>query len=156
MEYSFEFSERLIDSAEAIRGNHPTEEEADRAILYLACLSCEISLKATLENVGYSKKEIKGFSHKLNVLLNEVASCRLKSSSRIASEIRAKTVVSGTANGTVGTLLTAEISDASIYPNEIRYGEIVRHYPPGAMLDCAKIVNAWCKDNLSELERAKQ
>jgi hypothetical protein len=35
------------------------EDEAGRAVLYLSLLSCEISLKAILEEAGYSIRELK-------------------------------------------------------------------------------------------------
>lgn len=154
MEYSSEFAKRLIEAAEAFSVNSSTLNEADRTVLYLSCLSCEISLKALLENAGYSLKELKKISHNLSSLLNEVSSCKFAATGQKATSIRSKEVIQNTSNGTVGTLLTAEISGASQYPNEIRYGEIINHYPPKLMLNCAKIVNKWCKLNTGNLVRA--
>ena len=151
MEYSPEFSKRLIEAAEALVQKSGNKDEAHRTILYLSSLSCEINLKAQLVHLGYTPRELRGFSHNLNDLLRLVCDCRFKDSSQSASALRSKTVLPGTENGTVGTLLTAEISGASKYPNEIRYGEIIQHYPPTAMLECARIVNLWCEENRDNL-----
>ena len=56
-------------------------------------------------------------------------------------------------NGTVGALLKCEEQGASKYPNEIRYGELVRHFPPMLMLDCASKICEWGKDNISKIKR---
>ncbi len=157
MEYSMDFSNRLIESAELLFKNSPEKKEANRTILYLSCVSCEISLKVLLEETGYSQKELKSFGHGLSNLLDEVASCVFKKypyptnvANRKASGIRSKVVIENTANGTVGTLLKLH-SGASVHPNQIRYGQNVRHFPPSDMLACAKVVSEWCdkhKDNL--------
>lgn len=155
MLYSFEFAKRLIESAGSTFHDRSDKDEAGRTVLYLGCLSCEISLKALLERSGFSAKELRKLSHDLSVLLAEVGFCIVSSTGHKASGIRSKTVVPGTKNGTVGTLLDSELSGGSVYPNEIRYGEVVRHYPPEAMLNCAKIVNAWCVEHDGGLVRAQ-
>ncbi|MBQ0761403.1 hypothetical protein [Marinobacter psychrophilus] len=153
--YSFEFAKRLTEAAESLSQNSAELDEAGRTILYLSCLSCEISLKALLERSGYSSKELKKLSHNFSALLAEVSSCSVASTNQRGSSIRSKVVVPGTANGTIGTLLESEISGGSVYANEIRYGDIVRHYPPGAMLDCAKAVSDWCIQHDGRLFRAQ-
>ncbi len=153
MEYSFEFAARMIDSAECLFNTHADKEVAGRAILYLSCLSCEISMKALLEQTGYTTKELRHFSHKLHDLLGEISSCGHRESEHRASSIRSKVVIENTANGTVGTLLASQVGNASTYPNEIRYGEVVTHFPPEAMLNCAKVVLHWCLENEGSLIR---
>ena len=155
MLYSFEFAKRLIESAGSTFHDRSDKDEAGRTVLYLGCLSCEISLKALLERSGFSSKELRKLSHDLSALLAGVGSCIVSSTGRKASGIRSKMVVPGTANGTVGTLLDSELSGGTVYPNEIRYGEVVRHYPPEAILNCAKIVNGWCIENDGSLVRAQ-
>ena len=155
MLYSFEFAKRLTEAAESVFQDSAELDEAGRTILYLSCLSCEISLKALLERSGYSSKELKKLSHNLSALLAEVSSCSFASTDQKASSIRSKEVVPGTANGTIGTLLESEISGGSVYPNEIRYGDVVRHYPPEAMLNCAKAVSDWCIQHDGSLVRAQ-
>ncbi|WP_311946244.1 hypothetical protein [Halomonas piscis] len=155
MLYSFEFAKRLIEAAESMFRDGAEKDEAGRTVLYLSCLSCEISLKALLERSGYSSKELKKLSHDLSRLLAEVSSCIVASTGERASRIRSKMVVPETANGTVGTLLESELSGGSVYPNEIRYGNAVRHYPPEAMLNCAKTVSEWCIQHDGSLARAQ-
>ncbi|MBO1927329.1 hypothetical protein J3998_07030 [Thiomicrorhabdus sp. 6S2-11] len=152
MEYSLEFAQRLIESAEALFNEPNVKPETDRTILYLSCLSCEISFKALLEHTGFLPKEIKKLSHNFDEILNEVGTCRFISTNKRATSIRGKKVVPNTANGTVGTLLNTN-QGSSIYPNEIRYGETVTHFPPETMLNCAKVVNEWCKHCEGKLVR---
>ena len=154
MEYSLEFSERLIESADAIFHGSPQKDEAGRTILYLSCLSCEISLKALLESSGYTPNELRKYSHKLDELLNVIGFCTIEGTSHRATSIRGKEVVPNTGNGTVGTLLDSSLSGGSVYPNEIRYGEVVKHFPPEAMLNCAKVINSWCREHKGRLVRA--
>ena len=144
MLYSFEFAKRLIEAAESTFLEGVQRAEAGRTVLYLSCLSCEISLKALLEQTGYTSGELKKLSHNLSALLAEVSSCTVMPSGQKASSIRSRKVVPGTGNGTVGTLLESELSGGSVYPNEIRYGYKVNHYPPEVMLGCAKVVRDWC------------
>ncbi len=153
MEFSFEFAKRMIESADALFTNSRTKDDTGRAIIYLSSLSCEISLKALLEDTGYSIKELKKLSHKLDLLMNEVCTCYFKDSGIRATSIRSKEVVPNTANGTIGTLLESQASGASIYPHEIRYGEKITHFPPEVMLDCAKEVSLWCTKNIGNLVR---
>ncbi|PSW63715.1 hypothetical protein C0W54_03675 [Photobacterium kishitanii] len=153
MEYSFDFAARMIDSAECLFNSHADKEESGRAILYLSCLSCEISMKALLEQTGYTTKELRHFSHKLPYLLAEISTCEHRKSDHRASSIRSKVVIENTADGTVGTLLASQVENASTYPNEIRYGEVVTHFPPEAMLNCAKVVLRWCLENQNSLIR---
>ncbi|MFA1561534.1 hypothetical protein [Aliivibrio fischeri] len=153
MEYSFDFARRMIDSAECLFNSHANKEEAGRAILYLSCLSCEISMKALLEQTGYTVKELRGFSHKLHDLLIEISSCEYRNTGYRASSIRSKIVIENTANGTVGALLASQVGDTSTYPNEIRYGAVITHFSPEVMLKCAKVVLRWCAENQGNLIR---
>ncbi|HIF9320506.1 TPA: hypothetical protein ACX6RJ_000123 [Photobacterium damselae] len=148
MEFSFDFANRLINSAELLIVNYPNEKDTDRTVLYLSCLSCEISLKAILENAGYSEKELRACSHNLSLLLKKVTECEHDDPYFRTSSILAQTVRANFLNCTVGTLLRAEDAQkASTYPNKIRYGEQITHYPHGVMLDCAKVVSQWCRKN---------
>lgn len=156
MEYSLEFAERLIESADALCLNSHKKEQTDRTVLYLSSLSCEISLKALLESNGYSLAELKRDSHRLDILLKSVCNCKIKGTNKCAVSLRAQLVVKDSFNGTVGTLLDSVLKGASKYPNEIRYGEKIRHFPPEFMLNCAKIVNAWCKEHKGNLVRPQQ
>jgi DNA-binding transcriptional MerR regulator len=46
--------------------------------LYLSLVSCEVSIKALLEEAGYSLKEIKKMSHKFSELNKALAGCDFK------------------------------------------------------------------------------
>ena len=72
-------------------------------------------------------------------------------------QLRAKPVDVGDGfnKPTVGTLLAAEEHGASQYPNEVRYGEEVRHYPPEAMLGAAKAILSWADEHWEEIRLEK-
>ena len=63
-----------------------------------------------------------------------------------AARIRSLTVDPAYGNATVGTLLEAEDYGASKYPNQIRYGNSLYHYPPEMILGTAIRVLAWAKE----------
>ena len=159
VEYSIEFADRLIEAAESFVTKTSPSDEVGRTVLYLSLLSCEISIKALLERAGYTLEELKKRSHDLNGLLKDICACEL-TDTRIgnslplsASRLLSQEVVASTSNGTVGALLSAESVGASKYPNDIRYGELVTHFPPLIMLSCAKVVSKWANDNLEQIKR---
>jgi len=159
MEYSLEFSERLIDAANSLVRDADGKDEAGRAVLYLSLLSCEISLKALLERAGYTVKELIKRSHDLKGLLHDICFCELagtgigNSKPFRASRLLSQEVIENTYNGTVGALLHAEEKGASKYPNDIRYGDLVTHFPPLVMLKCASVVQRWARDNIDIIRR---
>jgi hypothetical protein len=77
MEYSLDFSERLIDAARSFSRKKNIDGETGRAILYLSLLSCEISLKALLEQAGFPLKKIKKRSHDFGGLIKDLCFCDL-------------------------------------------------------------------------------
>lgn len=159
MEYSLKFSQRLIEAARSFIDKDKTDEETGRAVLYLSLLSCEISLKALLEQAGYTIKELKARSHDFSGLIKDLCSCDLQGTGIVGSKpytgawLLAQEVDPNIDNGTVGALLRCEEHGASKYPNEIRYGELVRHYPPMLMLGCASKVYEWAKENMARIKR---
>lgn len=159
MEYSIEFGERLIEAADSFVTKESPDNEVGRTVLYLSLLSCEISLKALLEHAGFSAKELKKRSHDFGGLLKDICACELASAharnptALSASMLLSKPVILDAFNGTVGSLLSAEIVGASKYPNDIRYGELIVHYNPLTMLSCAKVVSAWAKENICRIRR---
>lgn len=159
MEYSLEFSQRLIDAARSFLDKGKVDDETGRAVLYLSLLSCEISLKAILEKAGYTIKELKKRSHDFSGLIKDLCLCDLVGTGIAGSKpytgtgLLSKVVDPNIGNGTVGALLKGEEQGASKYPNEVRYGELVRHFPPMLMLNCAFVVCEWCKENISIIKR---
>ncbi len=159
MEYSLQFSQRLIDAANSFLDKEKVDDETGRAVLYLSLLSCEISLKALLEQAGYTVKELKKRSHDFSGLIKDLCKCDLigtgvaGSKPHTGAKLLSQQVDPKIGNGTVGALLKGEEQGASKYPNEVRYGELVRHFPPMLMLNCASIVCVWCKKNMSKIKR---
>jgi HEPN domain-containing protein len=152
-EYEIGFSEKLTDAAQFIVKDDPKSVDAIRTVLYLSLLSCEISLKALLEKAGMPIKTIRARSHNLKELLNDLGKCKVQveignryrwvSASRLRSVMINKRYV----NSTIGTLVEAECRGASNYPNEIRYGDSLKHYPPEMMLKTAKAIIAWAREH---------
>ena len=159
MEYSLEFSQRLITAARSFGDKEKIDDETGRAVLYLSLLSCEISLKAVLEKAGYTIKELKKRSHDFSGLTKDLCLCDLEGTgiggSKLFTGARllSKEVDPNIGNGTVGALLKGKEQGASKYPNEIRYGELIRHFPPVLMLNCASVVCNWCNENISRIKR---
>ncbi|TKB23502.1 hypothetical protein FCL47_22370 [Desulfopila sp. IMCC35006] len=157
MEFSLEFSKRLIEAAESLSQVKPVEPDTDRAILYLSLVSCEISIKALLEKAGYSLKEIKGMSHKFAKLKKALSTCDFKGDKKgSAAKLFAESPDKQVPYMTVGKLLDFEQEKASMFPNQVRYGSSIKNYPPTLMLKCAKKVNKWAFKNISFIKRKKK
>jgi HEPN domain-containing protein len=152
-EYEIGFSEKLTDAAQFIVKDDLKSIDSIRTVLYLSLLSCEISLKALLEKAGTPIKTIRARSHNLNELLNDLGKCKIqvkigdKYRSVSASRLRSVTIDKRYSNSTVGTLLEAECRGASSYPNQIRYGDSLKHYPPKLILKTAKAIIVWARNH---------
>jgi len=161
VEYNLQFSRRLIDAARSFLDGDKVNDETGRVILYLSLLSCEISLKALLEQAGYTIKELKKRSHDFQGLVKDLCLCDIVgtgidgSKPYTGAELLSQIVDPGIGNGTVGALLMCEEQGASKYPNEIRYGDIVQHFPPMLMLDCASKVCEWSEKNIFRIKRRR-
>ena len=159
MEYSLEFSRRLLDAAKSFIDKDKIDDETGRAVLYMSLLSCEISLKALLEKAGYTIKELKNRSHDFSGLIKDLCFCDLEGTGigglkpYTGAKLLAQVVDPNISNGTVGALLSCKEQGVSKYPNEIRYGELVRHFPPMLMFDCASKVCEWGKGNIAIIKR---
>lgn len=162
MEYSLEFSQRLIDAAKSFIDKDKTDDETCRAVLYLSLLSCEISLKALLEQADYTTKELKRRSHDFSGLIKDLCFCDLEgtgiagSKPHTGAKLLSQEVGPNIGKETVGNLLSCKEQKGikiSKYPNEIRYGELIRHFPALLMLDCASKVCEWARDNIAIIKR---
>ncbi len=162
MEYSIDFSERLIEAADSFIGKTEPECETNRAVLYLSLVSCEVSLKYALEKAGFAANSLRTRSHNFSALLSDFCKCKIWNSdvnrweSAIAiasvvvvSEVRGVEIC----NGTIGSLLDHDNENISKFPNSIRYGDKINHYDPLVMLDCAKAVAKWVRKNESVIHR---
>ncbi len=154
-EYSLEFARSLLKAADGIPLGPTSTEDEQRAVLYLSLLSCEVTLKALLESAGHSIPYIRRLSHDLAALLREVGSCRVQNGGRwrSASGIRGLVANARFGNATVGRLLEAEKHGASKYPNNIRYGDLVKHFPASVMLDASKAVISWAQTHMDQIRK---
>ena len=157
MEYSIDFSDRLIDAANSFVKKPNAGDEAGRAVLYLSLLACEISLKFILECAGFTPKELTKRSHDLHGLLTDICKCEIADPT-IGDFVSAAKLLSVSPNpeahdATVGQILDAESEGASKYPNEIRYGDLVRHFDAIHVLECAKSLSGWAKANIGSIRK---
>jgi len=152
-EYSLELAKEFHSAAKSL---DCTSEPAARAVIYLSLVSTELAFKVALEQAGCDVKVILRMSHKLPQLLAAVASCEIEWAGGIksASELRAKLVDPNYADATVGRLL--DEPDVSAYPNEIRYGSLLRHFPAPVILECANTVIEWVEQNVGTINYSKE
>ena len=153
-EFNLGFSEKLIEAAKVIKNSHMKDLDGIRTVLYLSLLSIEISLKSIMEKAGISISKIKTLSHNHKKLLEELEiKCEIEVEIATGtfrwlpcSRLRAVTVDTSFSNATIGVLLQAETTGASSYPNQIRYGSNLQHYPPEVMLEAAEKLLGWVKE----------
>lgn len=149
-EYNLGLSQKLAKTAEIVAMDGLEDFDAMQTVTYLSLLSTEIALKALLEKAGQPIGRIKARSHNLKALLEDLVTCQVEveivpGQARwvSASRLRLVTIDSDYGRGTIGTLLEAK--DVSTYPNQIRYGEAYRHYPPQMLMKMASEIVKWAK-----------
>jgi hypothetical protein len=159
-EYSLKFAEHLVRAAEALEADAAPHIDRSRAILYLSLLSAEITLKALLERAGTPVKQIRALSHDLNALQKEIGRCEVPLMHSTpharwirATGIRAKSIKVPGASSTVGVFLSSEAKGASKYPNNVRYGEKIKHFPPHAALEGARVILKWAHEHWTTIRR---
>lgn len=157
-EYSIDFSENLIKAARFVLEYQVNSVEAKRTVLYLSLLSCEITMKALLERAGKPVKMIKKRLHDLDRLLCELDRCKVEENIANgvlkwvpASRLRSKVVKIGEATITIGKLLEGESQGASKYPNQIRYGDTLYHFPPEVVLNAATVILCWAREKWNKI-----
>ena len=142
-EYNLGFSKKVAETARLVAYDGIDSFDAVQTIVYLSLLSCEIALKALIEQAGLPVHKIKAHWHDLEALLREVSICEVEEDiaghlKRVpAVEIRSITIKSDGAESTVGQLLSGETQGASKYPNQIRYGSGFMSFPPDALIKTA-------------------
>ena len=72
-----------------------------------------------------------------------------------ASRIRSIVVDSTYADATIGKLLEAEKYGASQFPNQIRYGDILKHFPPSTIARLSQKVVDWVSLHYDEIRWVK-
>lgn len=144
-QFDLNFGRKLAETAHALTIEEDRFDIAAKQVTaYLSLLSIEISLKAMLEKAGVPHGVIRGHSHGLSELLSEVCRCEVNSNLSLPHEswvsavrIRAIRVQLADAESTVGEIVESSEKDASKYPNQIRYGSGLRHFPPEALAQTA-------------------
>jgi hypothetical protein len=145
--YDIAFGEKLAEVAQLVVAEGLTDLEAKRTVLYLSLLSSEISLKSMLEQSGKPVQDIRKRSHRLAELLADLGQCDIEvevvagNYQRVpASRLRACSIQHQDTSTTVGAVIDAESQGASAYPNQIRYGDLLQHYPPEVVAEMASKV----------------
>ncbi len=158
-EYSIDFAQEMSKAGNLIVLAGLQTEDAKRAALYVSLVACEIALKAALEKAGKPISEIKSKGHSLSNLLTEIGNCTVEAeissgiSTRVpATRIRSVVVDANYADATVGKLLEAESFGASQFPNEIRYGDTLRHFPVTVITRLSEKVVAWVTLHLDDIQ----
>jgi len=152
-EYDIDFAAKLAQVAREVDESDPWAYDARRVTIYLSRLSAEIAMKALLERAGVTVNEIRKHRHNLPTLLKALDSCvvELKDESGNVSPasagalIRAATIDFGIAHMPIGELIEAADERISKYPNEIRYGNVVRDFQPGILCEMPEVLCQWAK-----------
>lgn len=152
-EYDIAFAERLASTAHLVVAEGLSDLDARRAVLYLSLLSIEIALKSMLEQAGRSAREIRNRSHRLAKLLEDLGQCLIEvdvtpdvRKQVSASRLRSCRIRRGSAQATVGKIIGAEGNGiTSQYPNEVRYGDVLRNYPPEVVAAAASKTVAFAR-----------
>jgi len=159
-EYDLSFARKLADTAALLADQGLTTLEARRTALYLSLLATEIGIKAMLEHAGEPVANIRKHSHNLGALTRELGKCKVEikfapgvQKQVSAAKIRAVEVGDESGKVTVGKILDAEAQGASIYPNQIRYGPLLRHYPAEVVVIMAGEVVAFAEMHWSTIRK---
>jgi HEPN domain-containing protein len=157
-EYNLGLSQKLAETAEIVATDRLTDFDAVQTVIYLSLLASEIALKALLEKAGQPVGQIRARSHNLKALLEDLGRCQIRveiapGQERWVPATRLRAVIADPnyGNATVGTLLEAEDAGASKYPNQVRYGESFRHYPPEVIVKMASAIVMWAKQHWDEI-----
>lgn len=152
--YDIKFANKLADVAQGLVEQKLSSHEDRRTVAYLSRLSMELSLKAFLEKAGVPVSKIRKHSHNLRGLLAEVGKCEVEVDVTPnyrewcpASRLRSVTVAFQDSDIPLGVVIDAERHGASVYPNEIRYGEQVKDFPPEVLALVANRVVVWVQEH---------
>lgn len=158
VQYDIAFGEKLVQTAQMVTTEGIDSLDAQRTVLYLSLLSTEISLKAMLEHAGRPVPQIRNRSHQLAALLSDLDQCEVEveivsgcKEYVSASRLRACQLIYGAAQTTVGAVIDAERHGASTYPNQIRYGDVLHHFPAAVVTEMAFKVSAFARQYWNSL-----
>ena len=157
-EYSIELAQELSNASNTILSAGLNSEDAKRAALYIGLVACEIAIKSALEKAGKPIGQIKANGHGLSKLLDELGACTVLDEisngvlTRVSATRIRSLIVDSNYDATVGMLLQAEQFGASKFPNEIRYGDALKHYPALVIARLSEKVVAWVKLHFDNLQ----
>jgi len=150
-EFNISFAQHMSDASLLITQNASIKDESERAAIYTALVACEIALKSALECSGKSLSQIPK-THSLSKLLNLVCSCTVleditngKLTRVPAVRLRGVVIDSNYTDATVGNLLELEKYGVSVFPNEIRYGDTLNHFPVELIQKLSSKIISWVK-----------
>lgn len=154
-EYNLEFAKAMAESSGLILKSESMINEGHRAALYTALVACEIALKYALAEAGVSVPK----THDLSTLIDLLSNCTVEEEISVgvikrvsASRVRSVSASADYNNATLGNLLAADEFGASKFPNEIRYGEILKHFPAPIMQQASLQLIAWVKRHVSSIQ----
>jgi len=148
--YDINFSKKFYEVAQNTISIETDDANMHRVVAYISRLSMELSLKSFLEQAGLPVNKIKKYWHDLSGLLSEVDKCEVEIEITPntkkwvpASRVRRKEVNFLSYSLALGVIIEAENHGASKYPNELRYGEMPKDFPPQALVQAAHVLNSW-------------
>lgn len=157
--YSIEFAQEMSKASSGIIAAGSESDDASRAAIYVGLVACEIALKAALEKAGKPMREIMASQHNLSKLLDDLCAYTVLAEisegqmTRVsATRIRSVSVDGNYMDATIGKLLQAEQFGASKFPNEIRYGDTLKHFPASVIARLSEKVVAWVKLHIDDLQ----
>lgn len=147
-EYNLDFAEAMARSSGLVLENSSIPEEAQRASLYMALVSMEVSLKYLLSKASISAPK----THDLEKLLMLVSKCTVEDEIAMgtykrvpASRIQTVTACEKYSNATLGHLLRTADLGVSRFPNEVRYGHTLKHFPASVMQKASMQLLSWVR-----------
>lgn len=159
-EYDIKFAEKLASVAEALLNQDTRTNEQVRVATYLCRLSMEISLKSVLESTRQPIKEIKNHWHSLTALLNNIEEYEFlveKSGEdpywEMGANIKNLSVNWAGHDINMEIIIKAEQYGASIYPNEIRYGDNVKDIAPEILTLASNLLVLWASERMGTSKR---
>jgi hypothetical protein len=162
-EYDNDFAAALAASARTIIKQDGSSIHANRIGIYLSLLSIEISLKSFLERGGYAISKIRSHQHDLKSLLKEVGKLRIAhevlphtTALKSAAKLRAIEIEYEGAMSTVGKIIDFENPKPSSYPNELRYGGKLIHFPTEALIKVAEEIARFVRENWDHIQKISE
>lgn len=150
--YDIAFAKKFAEVSAGMIACELEDNEARRVVAYISRLSMELSLKAFLECAGTPVVKIREHGHKLRALLAEVDKCEIETEFSPgdrrwvpASSIRSSDIGFMGYTVNLSVILEAEDHGASNYPNEFRYGEMPKDFPPEALSAAAVKLAEWAE-----------